>query len=372
MPYILGHANVTSLVVPWSSIVGNTELLVMFGGAHMKNTQVGSGGTATHDDADWLAPGSRSEDRRVQHRSGAEQRQRRARSDVGAHSAQHRYGADARGSRIASSREGAHDRAFLAQYCAGYPRFERYLLGSDDGVREKMLRGPPRSPAQTQTRFARVARRMATHRTLITTTWSIQRADHGEQPVWMTITLAAMLGQIGLPGGGFSLGFVCRQRHRPRGRRAEFRARRCRSVRTRSRRSFRSDASPICLLHPNSEIDFDGKRIRLPETKLVYSVGGNPFHHNSNPQPLSRCVAAARYGDRARTMVESAGEIRRHRVAGDDDDGTQRYPRRRSRTALHRDAPSDCAGRAVAQRLRHFQRSRGAPRIRRCIHRGAR
>jgi len=33
--------------------------------------------------------------------------------------------------------------------------------------------------------------------------WAIQRADHGEQPPWMIVTLASMLGQVGLPGGGF-------------------------------------------------------------------------------------------------------------------------------------------------------------------------
>ena len=30
--------------------------------------------------------------------------------------------------------EGLADRAFLDRYCVGYDRFERYLLGPDDGV----------------------------------------------------------------------------------------------------------------------------------------------------------------------------------------------------------------------------------------------
>ena len=34
----------------------------------------------------------------------------------------------------------------------------------------------------------------------------VKDADHGEQPCWMAIVLAAMLGQIGLPGGGFGIG----------------------------------------------------------------------------------------------------------------------------------------------------------------------
>src|SRR6202043_2395609 len=49
-----------------------------------------------------------------------------------------------------------------------------------------------------------LARRCAGRRTLVTCSMSLQRAEHGEQPVWMGVVLAAMLGQIGLPGGGFA------------------------------------------------------------------------------------------------------------------------------------------------------------------------
>ena len=44
-------------------------------------------------------------------------------------------------------------------------------------------------------------------RTMLTASWSIQRADHGEQPYWALVLLAAALGQIGLPGGGFGFGY---------------------------------------------------------------------------------------------------------------------------------------------------------------------
>jgi biotin/methionine sulfoxide reductase len=44
---------------------------------------------------------------------------------------------------------------------------------------------------------------MAARRTLVSIGWSLQRAHHGEQPFWALVTLAAMLGRIGLPGGGF-------------------------------------------------------------------------------------------------------------------------------------------------------------------------
>ena len=32
----------------------------------------------------------------------------------------------------------------------------------------------------------------------------MQRSEHGEQPVWMGAVLASMLGQMGLPGGGYN------------------------------------------------------------------------------------------------------------------------------------------------------------------------
>src|SRR5437764_12755587 len=52
-----------------------------------------------------------------------------------------------------------------------------------------------------------LARRMAASRTMVSASWSLQRADHGEQPYWAVILLAAALGQIGLPAGGFGFGY---------------------------------------------------------------------------------------------------------------------------------------------------------------------
>ena len=46
---------------------------------------------------------------------------------------------------------------------------------------------------------------MAATRTLLNIAWSLQRAEHGEQPFWTIVALGCVLGQIGLPGGGFGL-----------------------------------------------------------------------------------------------------------------------------------------------------------------------
>ena len=42
---------------------------------------------------------------------------------------------------------------------------------------------------------------------MISVSWSLTRQDHGEQPFWAAIALAAMLGQIGLPGTGLGFGY---------------------------------------------------------------------------------------------------------------------------------------------------------------------
>jgi biotin/methionine sulfoxide reductase len=35
-------------------------------------------------------------------------------------------------------------------------------------------------------------------------------------------------------------------------------------------------------LHPGDELQYNGKVLQFPDIKLIYSVGGSPFHHNSN------------------------------------------------------------------------------------------
>lgn len=130
---------------------------------------------------------------------------------------------------------------------------------------------------------------MAAKRTLINTNWSLQRGDHGEQPFWMTVVLAAMIGQIGLPGGGFGFGY---------GSMGNI---------GNPRRPVPAPALPVgtnpcdswipvsriadMLLAPGTEYDFDGKRRIYPDIRLVYWCGGNPFHHH---QYLNRLVEAWR------------------------------------------------------------------------------
>src|SRR6185295_19082125 len=81
-----------------------------------------------------------------------------------------------------------------------------YLTGAQDGV----AKTPEWAAAITgvpAARIASLARKMAGTRTMLSIAWSLQRAHHGEQSFWSATTLAAMLGQIGLPGGGLGVAY---------------------------------------------------------------------------------------------------------------------------------------------------------------------
>src|SRR5262249_57639996 len=112
------------------------------------------------------------------------------------------------------------------------------------------------------------ARRRATKRTLTNVNYSLQRVEHGERAPWLAVTLAAMLGQIGLPGGGFgrgygSLGYIGRAPLRvgpptlPQGRNA-----------IGAFIPFARIAD--MLLHPGEPFDFDGRRLTYPGIRLVH------------------------------------------------------------------------------------------------------
>src|SRR5207237_8322615 len=125
-----------------------------------------------------------------------------------------------------------------------------------------------------------LTRHSAGRRTLITCSQSLQRAEQGEQPVWMGIVLAAILGQIGLPGGGFAyaLGSTSNTGKPPL------------AVPLPTlpiERNSIADFIPVAriadmLLHPGEEFDFNGQRLAYPDIRLVYWAGGNPFHHHQD------------------------------------------------------------------------------------------
>ena len=288
-PHVVGNFNdvVLDRATAWPVIVEHTRLVVMFGGLPVKNAQVTSGGVGRHTMRAALREAAakgvefvlvspiRSDAIRE---TGAEWLAPRPNTDV----------AVMLGLAHTLAAEGLHDVDFLARYTVGFERFRPYLMGETDGRPKDADWAAAISGLEAETIRA-LARRMAATRTLINLAWSVQRADHGEQPCWMAITLAAMLGQIGLPGGGFGIGYGSENGVGNPVRLFRFPA---------LPQGENPVAAPIpvarisdALLHPGEPYDFNGERLTYPDLRLVYWAGGNPFHHH---QDLNRLVRAMR------------------------------------------------------------------------------
>jgi biotin/methionine sulfoxide reductase len=279
LPHLVGSAGlVLRGASSWPTIVANTELIVAFGGIPEKNVYVTPGGMTRHGTPGHLAALAakgtpvvlisplRSD---LPEYVAAEWLPVTPATDV----------ALMLGLAHTLATEGLHDKGFLDRCCAGYDTFERYLLGEDDGVPKNAGWAGPVCGIEPEA-IRELARRMAAARTLVTVTWSLQRARHGEQPVWAALALAAMLGQIGLPGGGFGHGYgsmgdigshgplvklpTLRQGHNP--------------VRTFIPVARIADL----LLNPGVQYDYNGQRLTYPDIRLVYWAGGNPFHHHQD------------------------------------------------------------------------------------------
>lgn len=286
MPRVVGtHWKLFARSTNWDVIAANTDLMVCFGGVPLKNTAVNGGGTSEHPTRGAL---DRLRDRGAEVVSISPLRDDlHGRCD---------WIAPVPGTDVpimlglahVLASEGLHDKDFLARYCVGYDRFESYLLGVDDGVPKtpewaSALSGVPAEQIRT------LARRMAAGRTMLTVTWSLQRVRYGEQAPWMGVTLAAMLGQIGLPGGGFGHGYG--SMNEPGLAPVPY------PLPTLFQGSNPvQDFIPVAaiadlLLHPGEEFDFDGRRLTFPDTRLVYWAGGNPFHHHQDLARLRRALA---------------------------------------------------------------------------------
>jgi biotin/methionine sulfoxide reductase len=182
--------------------------------------------------------------------------------------------------------EELHDRAFLSRCTTGFEDFRRYVMGEVDGVAKSCEWAGPIADVSPE-RLRDLARQMAASRTMINASWSLQRAEHGEQPFWMTVTLAALLGQIGLPGGGFGFGYGAVNAE------GAWASAFSGPVLSQGRNGVR-EFIPVArvadmLLHPGAPFEYDGKTYRYPDIRLVYWCGGNPFHHH---QDLNRLVRA--------------------------------------------------------------------------------
>lgn len=284
LPHVIGtREGLIDGHTSWDRITRSAKTILMFGGTPLRNAQVGSGGVSVHllrralqdahergvrlvsvspikddtvgDNVDWLPI--------------------RPCTDVALMLAMMQ-------TLIVEDRV---DRTFVARYAAGYDQLSAYLSGTSDGITKSpdwaaAICGIPADQIRN------LARTMAAERSFIMMSWSLQRADFGEQPYWATVALATLIGQIGLPGGGFGFGYACAN-----GIGSPIPKMKWPTLPQNS--NAIADYIPVAriadaLLHPGTTYAYNGEARRYPDLKLIYWAGGNPFHHHQDLNRLRR------------------------------------------------------------------------------------
>ncbi|MBL8629059.1 MAG: molybdopterin-dependent oxidoreductase [Rhodospirillaceae bacterium] len=267
----------------WDIIAEHSELVVAFGGLSLKNAQVEGGGMGRHVAREGQL---KCRDRGVQFVSISAVRDDTA-DFLNADWLTPRPGSDvALMFALAHTliAENLHNEDFLHRYCVGWDKVRPYIMGENGHVPKTPEWAASLSGVSAET-IRVLARRMAKHRTLVTISWSLQRSDHGEQTYWAAITLAAVLGQYGLPGGGIGFGYGAINGMGAGGSRI---APPTLPMGTNPIKAFIPVARISDMLeHPGQAFDYNGQNLTYPDVRLVYWCGGNPFHHH---QDLGRLV----------------------------------------------------------------------------------
>ncbi|TCH97044.1 Asp-tRNA(Asn)/Glu-tRNA(Gln) amidotransferase GatCAB subunit C [Roseococcus sp. SYP-B2431] len=281
MPHLLGTNEVfLGRMTDWAAIAKNAGLMLCFGGLAAKNGYVCSGGAANT-----YGPNMRAAvDAGVRivnvspYRADTEEALAaefvpiRPSTDTALILAMIRH--------IVSL--GREDRAFLATHCVGWEKLEPTLADKTP----EWAQGITGIPAAT---IRDLAERCLAQPTMLTASWSLQRADYGEQPYWALIALAAVLGTIGKPGQGVAFGYGSSggignpRREMP-------------GISLPASRNPVGSFIPVgriteLLERPGGTLDYNGRKLPLPDIRMIWWAGGNPFHHHQDLNRLLRAWA---------------------------------------------------------------------------------
>ncbi|MEZ8739272.1 trimethylamine-N-oxide reductase TorA [Photobacterium swingsii] len=295
LPYVLGSTEVYAQGTSWPEILENTDVVVLWANDPIKNTQVGWQ-CETHGSYGYyeqikekVAKGEIkviSVDpvkSKSQNYFNSDQIYVNPQSDVAFMLA------------IAHTlyKEDLYDKKFIETYALGFDEFIPYVEGKTKDKVEKTPEWAEPICGVKADAIRDFARLLVKGRTQLIFGWAIQRQQHGEQPYWMGAVLAAMIGQIGLPGGGVSYshhysgvgipptgasgpgGFP---RNVDEGQKPKW-----------DSTDFKGYSSTIpvarwidCILEPGKEIKYNGAKVTFPDPKMVVVSGCNPWHHHQD------------------------------------------------------------------------------------------
>lgn len=270
----------------WEHIRDTTELVLAFGGLPTRNLSVSPGGSSQHIARDTITAASARGCRFVSFSplhddfnvEGAVTRHApRPATDV----------AVMLGMAYHLEASQLVDRDYIARYTSGWEAFSAYLAGRTD----QQPKTPEWAEAISGVAAADIrglAEEAARKRTLVTVSYSLQRAENGEQPVWMALVLSAMLGGA-KPGSGFVYALGSMGNHGkpslavplptlPQGK------------------NHSGDFIPVArisdlLLNPGADYTYRGNTRSYSDIRLVYWAGGNPFHHHQDLRRLAEAFS---------------------------------------------------------------------------------
>tara|TARA_B100001142_G_scaffold83326_2_gene84436 strand:- start:1918 stop:4212 length:2295 start_codon:yes stop_codon:yes gene_type:complete len=287
LPHVVGHDLYSFLDEhnTWNTLEKDCDLIVMFGGMPLKNSQVSAGGVGKHTTELGLKKCVESGTKFINISPNANDSSKFLK---------------AKQISIIPNTDTAlmlslaylliitknYDEAFIEKYTTGFNELKSYVLGEKNNqpCTPEWASNITSIPIKT---IKWLAEEISKNKTMISISWSLQRASAGEQPLWMGISLASMLGHIGTEGGGIGFGYASVNstgdvfkkipwKSLPQG--------------TNPIKDFIPVARVTDMLEkPNQIFKYDGRILKYPDIKLIYWAGGNPFHHH---QDLNRLVKA--------------------------------------------------------------------------------
>ncbi|WP_029810217.1 trimethylamine-N-oxide reductase TorA [Vibrio parahaemolyticus] len=301
MPYVLGSTEVYAQGTSWSEILENSDNIILWANDPVKNLQVGWN-CETHESFKYLA----------------ELKEKVAKGEINVLSVDpvknktqrylendHLYINPMTDVAFMLAvahvlyNENLYDSKFIDTYCLGFEEFIQYVQGK---TKDKVEKTPEWAAAICGVKADKIrefARMLVSGRTQILMGWCIQRQEHGEQPYWAAAVVAAMVGQIGLPGGGISYGHHYSSigvpstgfagpggfpRNLDQGMKPKW-----------DNNDFNGYSRTIpvarwidCLLEPGKEINYNGGKVKLPDFKMMVISGCNPWHHHQDRNRMKK------------------------------------------------------------------------------------
>ncbi|MGL1191605.1 trimethylamine-N-oxide reductase TorA [Vibrio parahaemolyticus] len=301
MPYVLGSTEVYAQGTSWSEILENSDNIILWANDPVKNLQVGWN-CETHESFKYLA----------------ELKEKVAKGEINVLSVDpvknktqrylendHLYINPMTDVAFMLAvahvlyNENLYDKKFIDTYCLGFEEFIQYVQGK---TKDKVEKTPGWAAAICGVKADKIrefARMLVSGRTQILMGWCIQRQEHGEQPYWAAAVVAAMVGQIGLPGGGISYGHHYSSigvpstgfagpggfpRNLDQGMKPKW-----------DNNDFNGYSRTIpvarwidCLLEPGKEINYNGGKVKLPDFKMMVISGCNPWHHHQDRNRMKK------------------------------------------------------------------------------------